>query len=225
MRHEVLEIQNDTVKCWLKSLYQFLCKSSGLSNTSDTMNWYVICIYCIYSFHVITPLINSLLYSCVTYRQVKEMVNLNLFIDSHYKYIVSIIRVKHILTLHLSTANCRILTTTGCCCKNAAATQCSRYAIYFCLVESIPQFLELWPMPMHFRVRSSFTLLYRNATSYGIRCYIFCDTHWSNLRFIGLFFQNALVDHIGVYTMGFFRHIALTFYRTNSQTTNGLETT
>ena len=123
---------------------------------------------CIYSFHVIAPLINSSLYSCVTYRQVKEMVNLNLFIDSHYKYIVSIIRVKHILTLHLSTANCRILTTTGCCCKNAAATQCSRYAIYFCLVESIPQFLELWPMPMHFWVRSSFTLLYRNATLYGI---------------------------------------------------------
>ena len=54
------------------------------------------------------------------YTQVKEMVNLNLFIDSHYKYIVSIIRVKLILTLHLSTVNWRILTTTGCCCKNAA---------------------------------------------------------------------------------------------------------
>ena len=38
--------------------------------------------YCIYSSHVITPLINSLLYSCVTYRQVKEMVTLNLFIES-----------------------------------------------------------------------------------------------------------------------------------------------
>ena len=96
------------------------------------------------------------------------MVTLNLFIESHYKYIVLSIRERHILTLHLSTANCRILTTTGCCCKNAAATQCSRYAIYFCLVESIPQFLELWPMPMHVWVRSSFTLLYRNATSYGI---------------------------------------------------------
>ena len=56
------------------------------------------------------------------YTQVKEMVNLNLFIDSHYKYIVSIIRVKHILTLHLPTANCRILPTTGCCCKNVAAS-------------------------------------------------------------------------------------------------------
>ena len=44
------------------------------------------------------------------YTQVKEMDNLNLFIDSHYKYIVSIIRVKHILTLHSSTANWRILT-------------------------------------------------------------------------------------------------------------------
>ena len=28
----------------------------------------------------------------------------------------------------------------------------------------------------------------------------FCDTHWSNLRFIGLFSQNALVEYIGVYT-------------------------
>ena len=132
------------------------------------MQWYVSCIYCIYSCHVITPLVNSSLYSCVMYRQVIEMVTLNLFIESHHKYIVSIIRVKHILTLHLSTANCRILTTTGCCCKNAAATQCSHYAIYFCLVESIPQLLKLWPMPMHIWVRSSFTILYRNATSYGI---------------------------------------------------------
>ena len=127
-----------------------------------------LCIYCIYSSHVITPLVNSSLYSFVTYRQVKEMVNLNLFIDSHYIYIVSIIRVKHILTLHLSTANCRILTTTGCCCKNAAATQCSRYAIYFCLVESIPQFLKLWPAFSVFKWNSNFTLLDRNATSYGI---------------------------------------------------------
>ena len=60
-------------------------------------------------------------FSIMIYTQVKEMDNLNLFIDSHYKYIVSIIRVKLILTLHLSTANWRILTTTGCCCKNAAA--------------------------------------------------------------------------------------------------------
>ena len=135
------------------------------------MKWYIICIYWIYSSHVITPLVNSLLYSDVMHRQVKEMFTLNLFIKSHYKYIASIIRVMHILTLHLSTANCRILTTTGCCCKNVAATQCSRYAISFCLVESIPQFLELWPMPMHAWVRSSFTLLQRNrnATSYGIK--------------------------------------------------------
>ena len=82
----------------------------------------------------------------MTYTQVKEMVNLNLFIEHHYKYIVSIIKVKLILTLHLSTANWRILTTTGCCCKNVAAHYCTCYTIYFCLVESIPQFLELWPV-------------------------------------------------------------------------------
>ena len=92
------------------------------------------------------------------------MDNLNLFIDSHYKYIASIIRVKHILTLHLSIANLRILLTTGCCCKNAA----SRYAMSFCLVESIPQLLELWPIPMRVQGTSNFTLLYRNATTYGI---------------------------------------------------------
>ena len=63
--------------------------------------------------HVISPLINGSLYSYVTHRQVERMDTLNLFIESHYKYIVSIIRVKHIVTLHLSTANCRTLTTTG----------------------------------------------------------------------------------------------------------------
>ena len=55
------------------------------------------------------------------YRQVKEMVALNLFIESRYKYIVSIIRVKHILTLHLSTANCRILTTNWLLLQERAA--------------------------------------------------------------------------------------------------------
>ena len=75
---------------------------------------------CIYSSHIITPLISSSLYSSVLHRQVKGMVTLNLFIEHHYKYIVSIIRVKHILTHHLSTANCTTLTTTGCCCNNVA---------------------------------------------------------------------------------------------------------
>ena len=153
------------------------------------------------------------MYSCVTYRQVKEMVTLNLFIESHYKYIVSIIRVKHILTLHLSTANCRILTTTGCCCKNAAATQCSHYAIYFCLVESIPQFLKLWPMPMHFWVGSSFTLLYRNAISYGINFDIYADEpmqswccrhHWHHLWTVilatGVIIEMSYLAHTCTYT-------------------------
>ena len=111
---------------------------------------------------------NSFLYSCETYKQVKEMVILHLFIEHHYKYIVSIIRERHVLTLHLSTANCRRKLTTGCCCKNVAAHYCICYAIYFCLVESIPQLLELWPISMHSHGPSSFTLLYRNATTYGI---------------------------------------------------------
>ena len=124
--------------------------------------------YCIVNVRVIVAFINSSLYSCMSHKQDKEMDNLNLFIDYHYKSIVSIIRVKHILTLHLSTANWRIKLTTGCCCKNAAA----HYAIYFCLVESIPQFLELWPISMHFHGTSNFTLLYRNATTYGINILI-----------------------------------------------------
>ena len=57
-------------------------KSLGSSNTSDTMKWYI-GIYCIYSSHVITPLVNSLMYSYVMHRQVKEMDTLNLFIESH----------------------------------------------------------------------------------------------------------------------------------------------
>ena len=101
------------------------------------------------------------------HKQVEEMDNLNLFIDYHYKSIVSIIRERHVLTLHLSTANCRRKLTTGCCCKNTAVLYYTRYAIYFYQIESIPQFLELWPISMHFD-GTNFTLLYRNATTYGI---------------------------------------------------------
>ena len=57
-------------------------------------------IKCIVNIYVINVFMNSSLYSCETYTQVEEMDNLNLFIDYHYKYIVSIIRVKYILTLH-----------------------------------------------------------------------------------------------------------------------------
>ena len=77
------------------------------------------------------------------------MVILHLFIEHHYKSIVSIIRERHVLTLHLSTANCRRKLTTGYCCKNVAALYCTHYAIYFYQIESIPQFLELWPISMH----------------------------------------------------------------------------
>ena len=49
-----------------------------------------------------------------------------------------------------------------------AAHYCTCYAIYFCLVESIPQFLKLWPVFNALWWNSNFTLLYRNATSYSI---------------------------------------------------------
>ena len=101
-----------------------------------TYSW-IVTRYCTWStFRVINVFIDSSLYSCMSHKQDKEMDNLNLFIDYHYKSIVSIIRVKHIITLHLSTANWRIKLTTGCCCKNAAALYCTRYAIYFYQIES-----------------------------------------------------------------------------------------
>ena len=129
------------------------------------------CYYCIVNNCSIVAFINSSLYSCDTYKQVKEMDTLHLFIEHHYKYIALSIRERHILTLHLSTANWRIELTTGCCCKNMAAPHYSRYAISFCLVESLPQLLELWPIPMRVQRTSNFTLLYRNATTYGIKGY------------------------------------------------------
>ena len=62
-------------------------------------------IKCIVNIRIVNAFIHSSLYSCETYRQVKEMVILHLFIEHHYKSIVSIIRERHVLTLHLSTAN------------------------------------------------------------------------------------------------------------------------
>ena len=50
---------------------------------------------------VIIAFINSSLYSCETYRQIKEMVILHLFIEHQYKYIVLSIRERHVLTLHV----------------------------------------------------------------------------------------------------------------------------
>ena len=40
------------------------------------------CCYCIVNTHIIIAFINSSLCSCVTYRQVREMVTLYLFIES-----------------------------------------------------------------------------------------------------------------------------------------------
>ena len=61
--------------------------------------------YCIVTTRVIIAFVNSSLYSYETYTQVTEMVILHLFIEHHYKYIVLSIRERHVLTLHLSTAN------------------------------------------------------------------------------------------------------------------------
>ena len=78
------------------------------------------------------------------------MVILHLFIDYHYKSIVSIIRERHVLTLHLSTANCKRKLTTGCCCKSVAALYCTCYAIYFYQIESYHSSSSCGPLSMHF---------------------------------------------------------------------------
>ena len=51
-----------------------------LTPWNDTL---VVSMYLVYSSHVITPLVNSFMYSYVMHRQVKGMVTLNLFIESH----------------------------------------------------------------------------------------------------------------------------------------------
>ena len=107
--------------------------------------------YCILS--IFTLLMYLLLVPCILVSHTNKLKKWLFYIyllNYHYKSIVSIIRERHVLTLHLSTANCRRKLTTGCCCKNAAALYCTHYAIYFYQIESIPQFLELWPISMHF---------------------------------------------------------------------------
>ena len=83
--------------------------------------------YCIVYNRVMVAFINRSLYSCEMHRQVKEMDNLHLFIEHHYKYIVSIIRVKHILTLHLSTANCRIKPHYWLLLQECGCTLCNHF--------------------------------------------------------------------------------------------------
>ena len=85
-----------------------------------------------------------ILLSLLSDRQVKIMNILTRFIDYHYKSIVSIIRAKHVFTLHLSTANWRKL--TGSCCKNAHA----HYVISFYQIESYHSSLSCGPLSMHF---------------------------------------------------------------------------
>ena len=119
--------------------------------------------YCIVNNCGIVAFINSSLYSCEMYKQVKEMVILHLLntiTNTLYQSSekgMSLLFTCPQLTEELSSV-------LAACCKKVAAVYCTCYAIYFCLVESIPQLLELWPISMHFHGLSSFTLLYRNAT-------------------------------------------------------------
>ena len=57
------------------------------------------------------------------------MDELNLFIDYHYKSIVSIIRARHILTLHLFPANCRKLKHSHWQLQERSCMLCNFYQI------------------------------------------------------------------------------------------------
>ena len=64
--------------------------------------WSTVIRYCLWHRDSVFDLV---VLSRLLYRQDKRMDELNLFIDYHYKSIVSIIWARHVLTLHLSHAN------------------------------------------------------------------------------------------------------------------------
>ena len=102
--------------------------------------------YCIVNIPVIIVFINSSLYSCDTYTQVKEMVILHLFIEHHYKALYQSSEKGMSLLFTCPQLTVEESSLLAAAARNVAA----HYAIYFCQVESIPQFLELWPISMHF---------------------------------------------------------------------------
>ena len=124
-----LHVLGKFIPCILFCIILWPKISSWESRTWIVMRPWIVTHYCILSiFCVINVFVASSLYSCKSYKQVEEMVILHLFIEHHYKSIVSIIRERHVLTLHLSTANCRRKLTTGSCCKNVDVC-CTCYVI------------------------------------------------------------------------------------------------
>ena len=81
--------------------------------------------------------------------KLKKQLFYNYLLKHHYKSIVLIIRERHVLTLHLSTANWRIKLTTGCCCKNAATLHYTHYAIFY-QIESYHSSSSCGRYSMHF---------------------------------------------------------------------------
>ena len=93
--------------------FQYVCvlfalEIKGLNWIMQNVTESILCVLC--------SMFALLLLSLLSYRQDEWMDILTRFIDYHYKSIVSTIRERHVLTLHLSTANWRKL--TGSCCKN-----------------------------------------------------------------------------------------------------------
>ena len=99
----------------------------------------ICCCICLKTFNCALLLLSLLLD-----RQVKMINILSRFIDYQLQSIVSIIRAKHVFTLHLSTANGRKL-TGSCCKKNAPA----HYVIFY-QIESCHSSSSCGPLSMHF---------------------------------------------------------------------------
>ena len=69
---------------WFKSIVRFTQNMINVRIWGGVWNdTSVVSMYLVYSSHVITPLVNSSMYSYVMHRQVERMDTLNLFIESH----------------------------------------------------------------------------------------------------------------------------------------------
>ena len=95
---------------------------------------WIVFVYCLITFSC-----TLLLLSLLSDRQVKMINILTRFIEYHYKSIVSIIRAKHVLTLHLST---QLTEESSLLAAAARRMLLPHYVILPGRV--IPQFLKLW---------------------------------------------------------------------------------
>ena len=140
------------------------------------------------------------------------MVILNLFIDYHYKNII-----KHQSKACILLFTCPQLTEESSLLAAAARTHLHMLCNFY-QIESIPQFLELWPSFNAICWNTNFTLLYRNATTYGINVYFVFSSN-QRLIYMGftfipsimLFVVSNLIHKSNKGRTSFIMSLALTF--------------